>query len=402
MPGPIAGPSKQRNELFLTDSEDGDLPEIGAAEKAPSSPGKPGKGKQRMREPVLDAGEDASMQAADAISDDSEPDSDPDDPVVRSLPVYLTPALASSLALLQYPHRPPGVHHSHPLLPPSLRPDDALEAEDTRTAAERITARYKRDVGHLELSVPLEVQVGKQENRFNDERAKLLGRGQQETDLGENGSGKKSSARSKPSRYEEGSSKTLHRVTLGGESMPDQTWYACAVVKDSEQAHLRSGQPITDHYLTDEVHLTPLTRTIQMRPNLTYLDRIGDLDRRNKRREAGGADGGNSEEENRTASSGDDDEPATTAVQIAERKRKREASDAKKQANGDVKLIHATMKTEEGAGDGGTGGKGGRSGDFKTGRAAASLFGPMKAAEQETWVDLKFHDSTVSNMLLAV
>ena len=178
---------------------------------------------------------DATMQGEEA---DSDPESDPDDPVIHTVPVFLTPALTDSLALLQYPHRPPALHTHHPLLPPSLRPEHGESGE--RPKSHRVTARYKPKVGQLELSIPLEVEAGRKEKRHNDDRAQRLGRGIQITDLGENGTVK--SARALNGRvkkdsllaYEEGNDTPLERISLSGETIPDQTWYACAVVKDSE------------------------------------------------------------------------------------------------------------------------------------------------------------------------
>merc|ERR1712093_458900 len=282
---------------------------------------------------------------------DSEEDDDPDDPIVRTLPVFLTPALASSLALLQ----------------------------------------YKPKVGQLELSVPLEVQEGRREQRFNEERAKLLGRGIQDSDLGAEGSGSgkaqqangASSSRSGGGRptlaYEEGNDAPLERMTLHGETIPDQTWYACAVVKDNE------------------VHLTPMTRTVQMRAYLSYLDRINNLERQNARRERQAKEGGSDEDD---LSAGDDDDAdaaanKSAAAAIAAKKAKKAAAADKKKQSDEVKSINVSVKSGGGAG-GDDGNKGGGSGDFKTGRAAASLFGPMKAAEQEKWIDLQFHDPAVS------
>lgn len=178
--------------------------------------------------------------------DDSEEDSDPDDPIVRTLPVFLTPNLSKSLALLQYPQRHSVHHTKHPLLPPSLRPHDSRP--DTRTPAERVSARYKPRVGQLELSVPLEVAEGRLRHRYNEERAYELGKGQQDSDLGEGGSkGKAPQANGhgrnrSPVGYEEGASRPLQRMTIAGETVPDQTWYTCAVLKDSAYGLGLSGR----------------------------------------------------------------------------------------------------------------------------------------------------------------
>lgn len=179
---------------------------------------------------------------------DSDDNSDPDDPVIKTLPVFLTPALADSLALIQYPHRSPAPHTVHPLLPPSLRPEDP--EHDDRPASQRVSARYKSKVGQLELSVPLEVKAGLEEHRFNYQRAKSLGRGVSKSDLGPSGSGTNVSANASTSQnnkmmddrgFARGSEEPLKRVSMLGETIPDQTWYACAVLKDSMSDHTRSS-----------------------------------------------------------------------------------------------------------------------------------------------------------------
>lgn len=172
---------------------------------------------------------------------DSDDDSDPDDPVIKTLPVFLTPALADSLALIQYPYRPPAPHTVHPLLPPSLRPEDP--EHDDRPASHKLSARYKPNVGQLELSIPLEVQTGMEEHRFNSQRARRLGRGVSKLDLGPLGTGTNVSANATSNSnsnmlddrgFARGSDEILKRISLLGETVPDQTWYACAVLKDSK------------------------------------------------------------------------------------------------------------------------------------------------------------------------
>lgn len=148
---------------------------------------------------------------------------------------------------------------------------------------------------------------------------------------------------------------------------------------------------------TEEVHLTPLTRTIQMRAQLGYLDVIGQISRANakaeKRNEYAGAD-----DDDDAAGEDDEERGATTAQEVAARKQKREAAASKKKAEDDMKGVYASVKSNnDGSGFGGGGGSGaGGSSDVKTGRAAASLFGPVKAAESEAWVDLPYFDPTVS------
>lgn len=230
----MASTSKDTTQQLFrppSDSEDDEPKDEGRR------PPSPHKGKQRQRQDVKQDDDISGRGYSNHVRMlvDEESDSDLDDPVIKTLPVFLTPALADSLALLQYPHRPPGRHPHHPLLPPSLRPDEGTP--DDRPPTERVTARYKPKVGHLEMSVPLEAEAGRQERRFNEHRAQALGRGQQESDLGELGSSKIKSTAGRGRReaqlaYEAGSDKPLRRMTLSGEPLPDQTWYACAIVKD--------------------------------------------------------------------------------------------------------------------------------------------------------------------------
>jgi hypothetical protein len=237
-----AGPSRNRlfEPPFDSESDSGIVGSSNGGGNTTTSPRRrAGKGKDT----AATSDEDVKMEGMDGTStheniyiDSEDEDSDPDDPVIKMLPVFLTPALAETLALIQYPHRPPAHHTAHPLLPPSLRPTD-LDS-DTRPAGEKISARYKPRVGQLELSVPLEVRAGLEEHRFNMARAKEFGRGVSKTDLGPTGTGSSvpggNTQSNNSNGYETGSGEMLKRMTLSGETMPDQTWYACAVLKDSE------------------------------------------------------------------------------------------------------------------------------------------------------------------------
>lgn len=260
-----AGPSKN---LFLppSDSEDDLPPPLSSTTKKPqqqqqkqstSPERRAGKGRETLSSPQGSAFASGSgrtgglyVDSSDEDDDDGYDTEDPNDPVIKTLPVFLTPALANSLALLQYPHRPPAPHTSHPLVPPSLRPGPG-EA-DTRPPSQRVSARYKSGVGQLELSVPLDVRQGVEEHRFNQDRAEDLGRGISKNDLGATGSGTAATSSTASGSYGNGATSysdsrgfdsgnrgQLQRMTLLGETLPDQTWYTCAVLKDSE-SHIYS------------------------------------------------------------------------------------------------------------------------------------------------------------------
>lgn len=146
--------------------------------------------------------------------------------------------------------------------------------------------------------------------------------------------------------------------------------------------------------LSDEVHLTPLTRTMQMRASLNYLDEIDQLERTNARKErANNRIDGGSDDDLSPGQGGESDldESAKSASAIAARKQKRAAAADKKAKADDMKAINVSVA--EGSVAAGSGGGGPK--DAKTARAAASLFGPAKAAQEEPWVDLSFYDPTV-------
>lgn len=138
-----------------------------------------------------------------------------------------------------------------------------------------------------------------------------------------------------------------------------------------------------------------------MRAHLSYLDRINNLERQNARRERQAKEGG-SDEEGGSDGGEEDEEGSKSAQAIAARKAKKAAAADKKRQNDEVKNINVSVKSSGAGGDdAGAGGARGAGGDVKTGRAAASLFGPMKAAAEEDWVDLPFHDPMVSGRVLS-
>jgi hypothetical protein len=107
----------------------------------------------------------------------------------------------------------------------------------------------------------------------------------------------------------------------------------------------------------------------------------------NARRERKAAEGADSDDDSGGGASDHEEEAATTAQEVAARKQKKQAAADKKKAAGEVKGVYASIKAP---GEGGQG-----VGDAKTGRAAASLFGPLKAAEQEQWLNMPVYDPTV-------
>lgn len=131
----------------------------------------------------------------------------------QTIPIFMAQALAPYATLLQYPHKAPEPDSSEPLLPPSLR--------DRKDHASRIHARSKPLVGRLELSVPLEIEEGRLEGRFNMERA---------SDMGMDAELRGGKSNSKDS---DGGGMPLSKMTLRGEVVPDQTNYCLGVFQKS-------------------------------------------------------------------------------------------------------------------------------------------------------------------------
>ena len=127
---------------------------------------------------------------------------------------------------------------------------------------------------------------------------------------------------------------------------------------------------------------------MQMRAHLHYLDRIDALELHNVKKERARANGGDdgSDEDVAQGSGSDEDGRATAADIRAANKKKKEFAE-KKQKAGENKAVQ--VKVDSGLEVTATG-------DVKTSRAAASLFGPAKAAAEEPWIDLPYYESTVS------
>lgn len=171
--------------------------------------------------------ESSGQTHQNGYSDDSD---DELDPVIKTIPVYFTPALAKQTSLLCYPHKKPDRSTPFPLLPPSLRDEHH---------ARRILARSKPNVGRLEMSVPLEVDTGHSAQRFNIEKAKEYRQGVDARDLGAT---KEDKSRKRRNDEDLENEKPLERITLRGEAVPDQTNYCVGILKDGALALLERLQ----------------------------------------------------------------------------------------------------------------------------------------------------------------
>jgi DNA-directed RNA polymerase-3 subunit RPC5 len=151
----------------------------------------------------------------------------------------------------------------------------------------------KPNVGQVEISVPLEVEEGSRQSRFSLEKAKTHGKGVKDSDLG---SGSNTARKSRDRRGDEDDEeRVLSRMTLRGEVVPDQTNYCVALLKDG-QAHLSLSLSsytllmLNSVCVSDEIHLVPVTETLQIRPHLGYLDQLQVLEKQARAREKAGED----------------------------------------------------------------------------------------------------------------
>lgn len=182
---------------------------------------------------------------ADPVDDSDDSDTE-DDPVIRTIPVFFTPALSKQTSLLCYPHKKPDTSTAFPLLPPSLRDVDH---------ARQILARSKPDVGRLELSVPLEVESGQHAQRFNLDKARTYRQGVDARDLGAAGADLTRTAAKRRAALEgdlEGE-KPLERITFRGEVVPDQTNYCVGILKDGVLRGIAARSLTLDPVLTDSL-----------------------------------------------------------------------------------------------------------------------------------------------------
>ncbi|GAA5980560.1 hypothetical protein JCM10908_001690 [Rhodotorula pacifica] len=318
---------------------------IASTSKAQSKRAKPSTVPALDGEHGMDLDEELDEQAEDDLGDADDDDYDPDDPIVRRLPVYYTPHYLQSLALLQYPDRQPQPDSVHPLLPPALRPD---WPNDTSRAVGKLVAQYKPETQHLEVTIPMETH----RDRWNEEHAKKYAEGViEEKDKEREREKEKKGGRRKRRdavddedelRYkEEKESRRLDKMVYASSGVPDVTSYLVGVVRN------------------DALHLNPVNHTFQLRPSLTYLDNLLAIERRAKR--------------NAQADDEDEDE------EISDTEMKKEAA----------KAVQVSVKQQEA----GTAAKGPLSGG--NGRADAGLFGPMRAEEAEAWKPLThYHANT--------
>ena len=168
--------------------------------------------------------------------------------IVQTIPIRISNNLEPEIEVHQYPVL------SRPLqVPPS-----AAES------GKRIRARSKPQAGLYEVHIPADTRA----DVWNAERAKELGAARAEEDTEERQAIATAAGPSKGKLQEEAPVRRLGEVRMRSEPMPDRAVYMLATVRDGE------------------IHLHPVSRTLQFRPTMTYLDVL----QRKMRPKRGGGD----------------------------------------------------------------------------------------------------------------
>lgn len=153
----------------------------------------------------------------------------------------------------------PGVEvHQFPLLTRPLQVPPSAQI-----SGKRIRARSKPQAGRYEVHVPADTR----QDVWNHDRALDLGAARTEEDA-EEGYGASAPIKAKQ-KEEPPPARKLADVRMRSEVMPERAVYMLGIVRDGE------------------LHLHPVSRTLQFRPTMTYLDVLA---RKAKPRRRGGAD----------------------------------------------------------------------------------------------------------------
>jgi DNA-directed RNA polymerase-3 subunit RPC5 len=121
--------------------------------------------------------------------------------------------------------------------------------------------------------------------------------------------------------------------------------------------------PRSSYLDADSLFMTPMTQTMQLRPELTYLDKISDRQREAKNKSKD------------DAPSDEDDE------EVDDKGRKVSSKPAPRQ-------VQVQIKPE-----GGAAGRGNFGRDQASGRHDGSLFAPVRAEEGDAWFKLPYFDA---------
>jgi hypothetical protein len=176
-----------------------------------------------------------------------------EDEVLAEYPIYLTNELSKYLYLFQYPMR-----------------STPFNARTGPTAA-----RLKPNAKMVELDLPLDTRSAFYSTErgedfamgLNDKTIKTAyDRRMEEHEEELNGYYSKASKK----KDEE----LLDKMTLTSTQVPTQTKYAIGVIRDRMCICIMSVEPTNTPFFLEELHLTPIRTTVQLRPGFKYIDKI--------------------------------------------------------------------------------------------------------------------------------
>ncbi|KAA8901432.1 Sin-like protein conserved region-domain-containing protein [Sphaerosporella brunnea] len=238
--------------LFLPGNDsDSDEDNNGASNSIAPSPTASSKSPTNEVTTILDA--DVSDESGHSDADDLDYESD-EDPVVREYDVFMTSELAQSLYLFQYPVRTSQK--------PYTRAQNACPVD----------ARWKTKAGLVEVDVPVNTGLN-----FDQEKGRVWGdvlrKSQQAKEsglpgkaMGARAGGKRRKIKGEDDDEEEEDimivdfqeavkkGRVLNKQTLGSKIQPDEAKYMVGV------------------FTADQLHLTPLRSTLQLRPQFQHVD----------------------------------------------------------------------------------------------------------------------------------
>ena len=188
-------------------------------------------------------------------SDSEDEDDEDDDEIIAQLPIYLSPALFPNLDLYQYPLQ--------------LKSLNAPKWAQERGKA--ISARVKENAGPVEIEVP----VDEDPYYWRDEQARTMGfipdvhaNGDDEQ-AANFGFAAKADDKKKKKKPEIKREKWGEKRRLRGDLVPSATGYYSGVIHDGA------------------LHLHPVSKTLQFRPSLGYLDDLDAVEASKRSRDDG-------------------------------------------------------------------------------------------------------------------
>ncbi|ODN83007.1 hypothetical protein L202_01238 [Cryptococcus amylolentus CBS 6039] len=201
----------------------------------------------RQPSPPLPDLKTRSFPAVDADSDEEDADDEP----IATLPVYMSPALLQQggVDIYQYP----------------LQHRDISVPTWARDRGKTISARVKENVARVEVEIPVDAGAA----YWREDRASELGfvvdvtNGDDSTVGGYGFGGKEKDKKGKEKASKKKEEKWGDKMRLSSEVVPNATGYYTGVIRDGA------------------VHLCPVSRVLQFRTSLGYLD---DVEQRSRTR----------------------------------------------------------------------------------------------------------------------